>query len=74
MIHKCSSYSSVLKIKEVIKPDKCYCGNNRNDILELNTKKVSIENNIPTKILLGSVEVASEYLADIDNFPKFVDK
>ena len=76
IIKKYMSPPSVLKIKEVSKPDCQFNFSNvnvekiRNDIKGLNTKKASIEDDIPTKILVGSVEVVSDYLADIYNNAK----
>ena len=76
IIHKYSLHPSVLKIKEVIQPDCHFEFANvnatkiRNDIRALNTKKASIENDIPTRILVGSADVVSEYLADIYNKSK----
>ena len=36
-------------------------------IKSLDTKKASVENDMPTKILIGSSEVVSIYLRDIYN-------
>ena len=73
------SHPSILKIKEVSKPACQFNFSNvtvekiRNDIKGLNTKKASIEDDITTKILVGSVEVVSDYLADIYNNAKEID-
>ena len=39
-------------------------------ILDLEVKKASIENDIPAKMMIGSIEIVSNYLTDIYNNSK----
>ena len=76
IIKKYTSHPSILKIKEHVKLDGQFTFKNiteekiNKDIRELNPKKACIENDIPTKILVGSSDIVSEYLTNIYNDSK----
>ena len=76
IIKKYKSHPSILKIKENVKvenrfefkdmtPDQI-----ETDIIKLKTKKASMENDIPTKVLKGSTDIVGPYLSSIYNSSK----
>ena len=76
IIKKYEEHPSILKIKENIVLDKKFVFNDictkRVDehISKLDPKKASIENDIPTVVLIRSSDIVSTYLADIYNKSK----
>ena len=66
-------HPSILKIKENVKIQSRFEFSDITShdfevkIKELNSKKASIENDIPVKILIGSNDIVSNYLSDIYN-------
>ena len=76
IIEKYQSHPSILKIKEIVKLETKFKFNDitENDIYNkintFDTKKASIENDIPAKILIGSNDIVSNYLSCIYNSSK----
>ena len=76
IITKYKSHPSILKIKEnVIIGNKFEFRDitpeeTESEIKQLDPKKASIENDIPTKILIGSNDIVSEHLSSIYNTSK----
>ena len=76
IITKYKCHPSILKIKEnVIIGNKFEFKDmtpeqTETEIKQLNPKKTCIENDIPTKILVGSNDIVSQYLSDIYNTSK----
>ena len=66
----------ILKIKENVQVEERFLLNNispnafKKEICKLNPKKASIENDIPTKILIGSGDIVCTYLSNIYNTSK----
>ena len=76
IIRKYKSHPSILKIKENVKIENKFEFKNmtsdqiENDIIKLKTKKASMENDIPTKVLKGSTDIVGPYLSNIYNNSK----
>ena len=70
-------HPSILKIKEIVIIDEQFRFSDlveqdmQNQILQLNSKKAGIENDLPAKMLQGSNDIVSKYLCDIYNNSKF---
>ena len=66
-------HPSILKIKEHVCVDSKFTfsdntpNNFKDDICKLDPKKASTENDIPTKILIGSSDIVGEHLSNIYN-------
>ena len=73
IIKRYESHPSILKIKQNVKVDNNFVLKDitplelKHDILQLDKNKASIENDIPTKVLIGSNDIVSGYLSDIYN-------
>ena len=76
IIRKYKSHPSILKIKENITVDKKFEFNDmtsdqiEKDIRNLNTKKATMENDIPIKVLIGSNDLVGTCLSSIYNNSK----
>ena len=76
IIKKYKSHPSILKIKENVKIENTFEFKNmtsdqiESDIIKLKTKKASMENDIPTKVLKGSSDIVGPYLSRIYNNSK----
>ena len=70
------SHPSVLKIKENIQCDEKFKFKDlieediHKEIMQLNLKKASIENDLPTELLKESMDIVSDYLSNIYNNSK----
>ena len=66
-------HPSILKIKEHVCVDSKFTFSDntpkhfKDDICKLDPKKASTENDIPTKILIGSSDIVGEHLSNIYN-------
>ena len=73
---KYERHPSVLKIKEFISPDNSFSFSStttqefENEIQQLDPKKASAENDIPTKVLIETSDITSPYLTKICNDSK----
>ena len=73
IIKRYETHPSILKIKENVKIDNKFTFNDitagelQVDILELDKNKAGLENDIPTKILIGTNDIVSDYLSNIYN-------
>ena len=76
VIEKYKSHPSILKIKENVKFETKFEFNDINEdkiydrVKTLDPKKASIQNDIPTKILIGSNDIVSSYLSKMYNTSK----
>ena len=76
IINRYARHSSILKIKENVKMEEKFLFNNtsqndfKQNICKLDPRKASIENDIPTKILIGSGDIVCAYLSNIYNTSK----
>ena len=76
IIQKYTSHPSILKIKEHVKPEYKFefqdvtTDKIRKDIREINTKKAQIDSDIPTKLLVESRVIVSDYITKIYNHSK----
>ena len=76
IINKYARHPSILKIKGNIQVEEKFIFNNispndfKQNICKLDPKKASIENDIPTKILIGSGDIVCGYLSNIYNTSK----
>ena len=70
------NHSSILKIKECVHVENKFTFTNstsitfRDEINQLDPKKAGIDNDLPTKILIGSSDIVSSYLSNIYNNSK----
>ena len=73
IIRKYENHPSILKIKEIVKIENKFIFLDstpitfENEINRLNPKKSGVENDLPTKILIGSSDIVSPHLAAIYN-------
>ena len=76
IVKKYETHPSILKIKEHVCVDSKFTfsdttpNNFKDDICKLDTTKASTENDIPTKILIGSSDIVGEHLSNIYNTSK----
>ena len=76
IISKYKSHPSILKIKENVNIEDKFEFENmtsdqiESDIIKLKTKKASMENDIPTKVLKGTTDIVGPYLSNIFNNSK----
>ena len=76
LVKKYESHPSILKIKENVILENKFKFNDmtsydfKDEIYKLDPNKASTENDIPTKILMGSNEIVSDYLSHIYNKSK----
>ena len=76
IIRKYKSHPSILKIKENVKVENKFEFKDMtsdeigSEIIRLKTKKASMENDIPTKVLKGSIDIVGPYLSNIYNNSK----
>ena len=76
IIAKYESHPSIKKIKENVNNEFKFSFANissceiQDEILKLNSKKASVENDIPAKILIGSCGITSPFLSEIYNKSK----
>ena len=71
IIKRYESHPSILKIKKNVNIDNNFVLKDitshelKHDILQLDKNKASIENDIPTKVLMGSNDIVAGYLSNI---------
>ena len=76
IIRKYEKHPSSLKIKENVKVENKFKFTDttpkdiKDEINKLNPRKASVENDIPTKILIGSQDIVCDYLSNIYNDSK----
>ena len=76
IIERYKFHPSITKIKENVKTNTKFSfadvssSEFQEEIRKLNTKKASVENDIPTKIIIGSSDIISIYLSEIYNEAK----
>ena len=80
ILDKYKSHPSILKIKENVKVEKTFKFDDTTGdemylkIKSLDPKKACMENDIPAKILIGTNDIASDYLSKIYNVSKNSEK
>ena len=70
IIDKYKSHPSVKNIKENVDNQIKSPHEFQDEILIVNSKKANVENDIPTKILIGTSDSTSSYLSEIYNTSK----